>query len=342
MWSYVRVIVATGVMAAFLFSVTVFWVYTTLKAHGSPKDHIRLVISSGTTLSQTAHQLYSHGIIPSPTLFILVARIKGMIMKAGEFDFEGQMTTKEVLLKIANNKTVVRRLSIPEGLSKIEVAHLLESAPGLKGALTTGILEGTLLPDTYYYSYGDQPDDLVERMTAAMNKLLNELWPNRTPGLPIKSRREAVILASIVEKETAIASERPRIAAVFLNRLINGMRLQSDPTVSYAISGGNKQKRPLITRADLQFDHPYNTYLHAGLPPGPISNPGRAAIEAVLQPLKTNELYFVADGTGGHVFARTFSEHSKNVTRWRELQRLLKIQKSLSADDGANNKNGGY
>ena len=187
------------------------------------------------------------------------------------------------------------------------------------------LAEGTLLPDTYHYSYGDSRDEVARRMTRAMDEVLRELWPRRATGLPIKTPHDAVILASIVEKETAVAAERPRVAAVFLNRLRKNMRLQSDPTVAYALARGDSSSGVPLTRHDLQFGSPFNTCRFEGLPPGPISNPGRAAIEAVLRPLETDELFFVADGSGGHAFARTLEEHNRNVARWRKLQNRSKV-----------------
>jgi UPF0755 protein len=180
--------------------------------------------------------------------------------------------------------------------------------------------EGTLLPETYSYQRGDSCNDLIGRMKAAMQHAIDELWPARTPGLPFADAQEAVILASIVEKETGLAAERPLVASVFVNRLVDGMPLQSDPTVIYAITQGRGKLDRQLLRSDWQIESPYNTYVARGLPPGPIANPGRAAIAAVLDPAKTDYLYFVANGTGGHAFAVTLDEHNRNVEAWRRIR----------------------
>ncbi|HSR71798.1 MAG TPA: endolytic transglycosylase MltG, partial [Kiloniellales bacterium] len=201
-----------------------------------------------------------------------------------------------------------------------EAVTLIEQAEYLDGEIETVPPEGSLLPETYHYSRGDRREAVLERMRAALTDALAELWPRRVEGLPLSSPREAVILASIVEKETGLAEERPMIASVFYNRLRGGMRLQSDPTVVYGLAGGSGALGRPLTRADLQTPTPFNTYLIDGLPPEPISNPGRAAIEAVLQPAETEYLYFVADGNGGHRFAETLAEHNRNVAEWRRAR----------------------
>jgi UPF0755 protein len=217
-------------------------------------------------------------------------------------------------------KPFTRRLTLPEGLTSAEAVVLINGAEALDGDAGETPVEGSLLPETYHYVRGDLRTELVRRMQRSLDETIDELWPRRAEDLPLADKREAIILASIVEKETGIPEERPRVASVFVNRLRAGMRLQSDPTVAYGISGGSGPLGRALTRQDLQTPSPYNTYLNDGLPPGPISNPGRAAIEAVLNPADTKFLYFVASGNGGHAFAKTLEEHNRNVEQWRKLR----------------------
>jgi UPF0755 protein len=226
---------------------------------------------------------------------------------------------EDVSRLLQSGKTVDRKLVVVEGMTTAEVLRLLTDQAGFTGAMAA-VGEGELMPATYYYKYGDARPWMIQRMREEQRQLLQELWAKRGAGLPFANPREAVILASIVEKETARASERARVAGVFINRLNKGMKLEADPTVAYAAAGGQgKLDRP-ISKTDLALKHPYNTYLNLGLPPGPIGNPGRAALAAVLNPDKHEELFFVADGNGGHLFAKTLAEHQKNVQRWRQIE----------------------
>jgi UPF0755 protein len=261
------------------------------------------------------------GVVADARSFALAAwltRQQGPL-RAAEFAFPAGASLAQVLDVLRHARPVQRRITIAEGLGARQVAALLERAEGLTGAVPD-FAEGSLLPETYAYQWGETRAAVLARAQAAMAAALAELWEKRAPNLPLATPAEAVVLASIVERETGLAEERPRVAAVFVNRLRRGMKLQSDPTVVFAAVGAPAMERP-ITRRDLDRDHPYNTYRVAGLPPGPICSPGRASLAAVLRPPATEELFFVADGTGGHVFSRTEEEHNRAVRRWREIER---------------------
>ncbi len=217
-------------------------------------------------------------------------------------------------------KPVVRRLTVPEGLTTQQVLAQIDHTEGLEGKISTLPAEGGLLPETYDFSYGDSRQEMIVRMRKAMAETLATLWKTHAPEIRLQTPEQALILASIVEKETGRAEERPRVAAVFLNRLAHHMRLQSDPTVVYALANGKGPLGRPLTHADLDVASYYNTYLHDGLPPGPIANPGKASLVAVLHPADSDDLYFVADGAGGHVFAKTLDEHNKNVAHLRRME----------------------
>ncbi|HYZ35068.1 MAG TPA: endolytic transglycosylase MltG, partial [Crenalkalicoccus sp.] len=262
-------------------------------------------------------RLAEAGVIADSRAFALAAlatRGEGPL-RAAEFAFPAHASLAEVLETLRTAKPVQRKLTIPEGLSARQITALLDHAEGLTGE-TPPIAEGALLPETYAYQWGDTREGVVRRAEHAMDEALAAAWAGRAPDLPLSTPREALILASIVERETAVPEERPRIAAVFLNRLKRDMPLQSDPTVIYAVAEGGAFDRRL-TRADLDDDSPFNTYRNRGLPPAPICAPGVAALRAATRPAETEELYFVADGTGRHAFARTLEEHNRNVARWR-------------------------
>ena len=226
---------------------------------------------------------------------------------------------------MTKGETVVRSFTIPEGLTVAEAMEIVAKAKGLAGAMPSSLPdEGRLLPETYHYSYYDSKAQAVRRMEKALDDALAKAWAGRDEGLPLNSPEEALILASIVEKETGVKAERARVAAVFLNRLRKGMRLQSDPTVIYGITQGKGPLGRDLTRADLDTLTPWNTYEITGLPPTPIANPGLASIKAVLHPEQSDDLYFVADGSGGHAFSKTLNEHNRNVAKWRKIQRTGK------------------
>jgi UPF0755 protein len=265
--------------------------------------------------------LKSAGVIGSRDIFYLAAKLggSGRRLKAGEYEFRSHAPMGQVLNDIAEGKVVKRFVVAPEGWTSAMVTDAVRAEPVLTGDIEIPP-EGAILPDGYQIQRGEDRADVIAKMMAARDALLAQLWATRAPDVPLKTPEEAVTLASIVEKETGIPAERPRIAALFENRLRQGIKLESDPTIIYGITKG----RPLghgITMKELVTATPYNTYRITGLPPTPISNPGRAALAAVLNPPKSDELYFVANGTGGHVFASTFTEHQANVAKWRAIER---------------------
>jgi UPF0755 protein len=238
---------------------------------------------------------------------------------------------RDVLDTLVEGKSIQYRVTFPEGWTSQQIVERLASNSELDGPVPEIPAEGSLLPDTYSFGSKDTRKDIVQRMQVAQQKFLDKVWEERDPDIMVKTPDEAVILASIVEKETGVAEERPRIAAAFHNRLRKGMRLQSDPTIIYGIFGGAGMRDHPITKEELERPTPYNTYKIDGLPPTPIGNPGRAAIEAVLKPAKTNDIYFVADGTGGHAFASTLAEHNKNVAKWRKIEKEIRARQAAEA-----------
>ena len=295
-----------------------FWVYD--EPGPLPASNVVLVPRGG--LDQVADTLAQEGIVRSASALraaAMATRGQGAV-HAGELEFPAAASLRQVLAVLRTARPVQHRLTIPEGLTATQVALLIDRAPALEGDPAVPE-EGRLLPETYAYERGTPRAALVERGRAAMDRALERNWAARNAGVPLDTPRDALILASIVERETAKPEERPRIAAVFLNRLRRHMKLQSDPTVVYGASGGAGVLEHGLTRAELERPDPYNTYKVNGLPPGPISMPGLGSIRAVTQPADTDDLFFVADGSGGHVFAKTLEEHQRNVARWRGVER---------------------
>ena len=299
------------------------WALERYREPGPLTEETNVVVRPGSGLDGIARELAAAGVIRDADHFRIAAKATDQArrLKAGEFAFPAGISLKGALDLLESGETVVRRLTVPEGLTSAEIVALVSQADGLTGELDEVPAEGSLLPETYHYSWGDGREALVERMRAGLDKALDELWQQRAEDLPVDSPEEAVILASIVEKETAVAEERPLVASVFVNRLNRGMPLQSDPTVVYALTEGKGPLGRELTRADWRVDSPYNTYRQRGLPPGPIANPGREALAAVLQPADSKFLYFVADGSGGHAFATSLAEHNRNVAKWRRIKR---------------------
>ena len=302
------------------------WGYKTFHAPAENLEPVTMVIEPGSSLRTIARQLADKGLVRDARVFAIGARLdpRHTRLTAGEYRFPAQVSALEIIDKLVRHDVVHHTVTVPEGLTSREVVDLLNAEARLAGDIQPLPGEGTLLPETYQYTHGATRAMILERMSRALDDLRAELWPKRASDLPISSWEEALTLASIVEKETGVASERGKVAGVFINRLRRGMRLQSDPTVSYGLTVGKGPLGRSLTKADLRQPTPYNTYVIDALPQGPICNPGRDAIAAVLNPVATKALYFVADGTGGHAFANTLAEHNRNVAKWRRLERQNK------------------
>ena len=281
-----------------------------------------VILDKGDGVRAIAQKLEAVGVIRDSRIFRFeVWRLSvGRSLKAGEYAIPPGASLRAVTSMLAEGRVLLHRLTLPEGLTTAQVLRLVQSDPVLQGAISLNPSEGALLPDTYLFSRGETRDSLIARMLRAQRDLIAELWPQRVQGLPYANPAQAITLASIVEKETGVDEERARVAAVFINRLKRGMRLQSDPTIIYGISKGEPLGRG-IRQSEIDAVTPYNTYQIGGLPPTPIANPGRAAIAAVLKPLDTKDLYFVANGTGGHAFAVSSEDHIRNIAKWRAIER---------------------
>ena len=299
-----------------------------LVAQGPLDKTKRVLIPRGAGPASMAKILREEGAISYPLLFRVALMIDPAPkpIKAGEYELPPHASMRAVVEILQSGKVVQRRLTVPEGMTTAEAVELVRKTEALVGDITLDLKEGDLLPETYFYSRDDTRDGLLLRMKEAMEKALDEAWRKRAGGLPLANRRDALVLASMIEKETGLAPERAKVSAVFINRLRLKMKLESDPTTIYGLTGGKTLNREL-TRADLQSTSPYNTYVVSGLPPGPICNPGRASIVAATNPApRDHSVYFVADGQGGHVFANNVYQHNRNVERWKEVLRLRQEQ----------------
>jgi UPF0755 protein len=313
----------------FLLAFGFWWASDSFKKPGPLTEHKIVLIERGQGLNAIAETLAREGAIEHSYVFILGARVLGAqsTLQAGEYALEPAISPRQIVEKIRNGETFARRVTIPEGRTSFEIVEILNARADLTGTIAAVPPEGTLFPTTYDYQQNETRAQLIARMQGSMKDLLARLWDQRAADLPLKTPEEALVLASIIEKETGTPDERKRVAGVFINRLKKGMPLQTDPTVIYALTKGAHQNdgqgplgRRLLTK-DLEYDSPYNTYKYAGLPPGPIANPGQASLEAALQPEMHDYIFFVADGTGGHAFAKTLAEHNQNVAKWRKIRR---------------------
>ena len=310
---------AVGTVLA-LASAAGWWLYHEATGAGPLREVRTVVIPPRTGLAGVARLLASEGVVRHALPFEIGAMLSDRVssLQAGEYEFPAGTSPLQAAEIIASGKTVRHKLTVPEGLTTAEIMALVKTAPALAGNIGAPPPEGSLMPDTYIYRWGEHRRELIERMEREMAHTLAAVWDKRGADLPLANPQQLVTLASLVEREAKHADERAEIAAVFINRLRLGMRLECDPTVIYALSddGTKKVDRPL-TRADLQTPSPYNTYFEKGLPPGPIDNPGLASLRAAAHPAQTDDLYFVADGNGGHVFAKTLAEHNRNVEQYR-------------------------
>ncbi|SIP93516.1 UPF0755 protein [Rhizobium sp. RU20A] len=336
---FLNFVMSVIVFGALIGAGAVYYALHTYEAPGPLAANSNFIVRNGAGMSEIANGLERSGIISDSRVFRFVseAYLDSETLKAGEYEIKARSSMQDVMQLLKSGKSILYSVSLPEGLTVKQMFKRLADDPILEGDLPKELpVEGSLRPDTYKFSRGTKRAEIVEQMKNAQTALVEQIWARRDRDLPVETLEEFVTLASIVEKETGRADERSRVASVFINRLEKGMRIQSDPTVIYGIFGGDGKPadRP-IYKSDLDKQTPYNTYVIKGLPPTPIANPGRAALEAVANPSRTEELYFVADGTGGHVFATSLDEHNANVRRWRKIEAERAAEAAKAEAEGA-------
>jgi UPF0755 protein len=299
------------------------WMEAQFHAPGPSAEESIILLPRGAGLIRIAAQLESEGLITDRRIFRAAVTLDegDRSLRAGEYRIPAGASMAQIYELLRSGETVHYPVTFAEGLTSAMIVRALADVEVLTGEVTEIPAEGTLLPETYHVTRGTSRQELLDRMAQDQQALLDELWPNRAENLPFETREEAIILASIVEKETGVASERPEVAAVFVNRLRRGMRIESDPTIIYGISQGEPLGRGLRRSEIDNAENAWNTYQIPRLPPTPIANPGRESIAAVLNPAESSALFFVADGTGGHVFADTYAQHQRNVANWRRIER---------------------
>lgn len=336
---FFNLVISVLVIGAFVAMAAVYFGKLRVEEAGPLESPRTVVVREGSSVSRIGSQLEAAGVIDSELLFRVAARAYGVSsqLKHGEYAFAPHMSMLEVMETLRQGKGIVHKVTFPEGWTTFQIFERLAANEVLTGDLPAELPpEGSLLPDTYPFQRGSTRAEIVEQMRRARARIVQQVWDSRIDGLPISTPEELVTLASIVERETGKADERPHVASVFINRLNRGMRLQSDPTIIYGLFGGKglPDGRP-IYQSDIDKPTPYNTYTIDALPPGPIANPGRASLEAVANPSRTEDLFFVADGTGGHAFARTLDEHNENVRRWRAIEKRLREERERAEAEAA-------
>lgn len=336
---FMNFVMSTIVLVTIAAFAAIYFGKATFEGPGPLATADTILIRPSTGVTEIAEQLERKGMISDARLFRIGLRAYGNDgkLKAGEYEVKAAASMHEIMELLVSGKSILHSLTIPEGLTVKQAWRRIAQMEELDGDMPPETPdEGMMAAETIRFTRGMQRSEVVQRLIAEQSELIESIWNRRVSDLPLKDINEFVTLASIVEKETGKGDERSRVASVFINRLNKGMRLQSDPTIIYGIFGGDGKPadRPLY-RSDIDTPTDYNTYTINGLPPGPIAIPGRAALEAVANPSKTDDLYFVADGTGGHVFAKTLDEHNENVARWREIekQREAAAQEAASGSD---------
>ncbi|MCF6305017.1 MAG: endolytic transglycosylase MltG [Rhodobacteraceae bacterium] len=310
------------ILAAIVFGGVVGWGRAQFYAAGPLAEPVLVTVNSGDTLTRVTPRLLEAGAISNAEIFRIGARYSGLAsqLKFGEYELPAGASMEEILLVLTSGRSIQYKVTIAEGLTSYEVVQVLLADPVLTGELPTIPPEGSLAPNTYLFGRGATRESIIETMSEAQIDILNAAWIGRMPDHPVQSAEDLLILASIIEKETGVAQEREQVASVFVNRLRLGMRLETDPTVIYGVTLGREVLGRGLRQSELDRETPYNTYKIPGLPPTPIANPGKAAIEAAANPDDTPYIFFVADGTGGHAFATNYEDHKRNVARWRALE----------------------
>ena len=320
--SFIMFIAGLGLLAAAALAGGGYLAYRAAVSPGPAESNTIMLFEPGSSVTRIANELKDAQVIEYPELFTATVRVRGLQneIKAGEYRIPAYASVMEIIDLLVEGDSIQHYLTAPEGLTTAQILLIVAGDDVLVGDITVEPGEGELLPETYAFTRGESRDGLITRMMRDQDAVIDSLWDNRKTELPFSTKQEALILASIVEKETAVPEERGRIAAVFVNRLKRGMRLESDPTIIYGLTKGEPLGRGL-RQSELRSETAYNTYVINGLPPTPIANPGRASIEAVLNPDDSDDIFFVADGSGGHAFASSLREHNQNVANWRRIER---------------------
>lgn len=325
-WGALSSLITVFLVIVLLVAGTWLGVTQTFDVKNNQTDQVLFKVASGDNLNVISDRLESQKLISNSTIYAWLVSLEGndTRLKAGEYNIPGNASMRDIMNIFVGGQSIQHKLTFAEGLTTAQILDRIKEAPLLTGQITSAPAEGSLMPETYLFASGTSREEIIKQMMDAQNKFVANLWDTRAEGLPLESMEEVMILASIVEKETGVSSERAEVAAVFINRLNKKMRLQSDPTIIYGITLGKYKLGRQLKKSEIKANTPYNTYTIDRLPPTPIANPGRAAILAVLNPADNDYIFFVADGTGGHAFAKTLKEHNNNVKKLRAREKAAK------------------